>query len=65
MVMCVCMCVYAGQSGLGKSTLINSLFMTELYEDSTYDGPSHRIPRTTEVMCVYVCVCACVSVRRC
>lgn len=38
-----------GQSGLGKSTLINSLFMTDLYEDTTYSTSPQRIPRTTQV----------------
>lgn len=27
----------AGESGLGKSTLINSLFQTDLYKDRTFD----------------------------
>ena len=38
-----------GQSGLGKSTLINSLFMTDIYEDSTYPDPVVRMPQTTQV----------------
>ncbi|MCG8625297.1 MAG: septin family protein [Proteobacteria bacterium] len=38
-----------GQSGLGKSTLINSLFMTDVYEDSTYPDPVIRMPQTTQV----------------
>jgi septin 7 len=38
-----------GQSGLGKSTLINSLFMTDLYEDCTYSPSPQRLPRTTEI----------------
>lgn len=38
-----------GQSGLGKSTLINSLFMTDVYEDSTYSDPVVRMPKTTQV----------------
>ena len=38
-----------GQSGLGKSTLINSLFMTDIYEDSTYPDPVIRMPQTTQV----------------
>ena len=50
-----CTCTYAhaftltGQSGLGKSTLINSLFMTDIYEDSTYPDPVVRMPQTTQV----------------
>merc|ERR1719331_3808210 len=37
-----------GESGLGKSTLINSLFLTDLYS-SEYPGPSHRIQKTVKV----------------
>lgn len=37
-----------GESGLGKSTLINSLFLTDLYS-SDYPGPSHRIKKTVQV----------------
>ncbi|NXL60018.1 SEPT7 protein, partial [Chordeiles acutipennis] len=42
-----------GESGLGKSTLINSLFLTELYSPE-YPGPSHRIKKTVQV-CFYSC----------
>lgn len=38
----------AGESGLGKSTLINSLFLTDLYSPE-YPGPSHRIKKTVQV----------------
>uniref|UniRef100_A0AAY4DIW1 Septin n=1 Tax=Denticeps clupeoides TaxID=299321 RepID=A0AAY4DIW1_9TELE len=34
-----------GESGLGKSTLINSLFLTDLYSKD-YPGPSQRIKKT-------------------
>uniref|UniRef100_A0A4W5NKP9 Septin n=1 Tax=Hucho hucho TaxID=62062 RepID=A0A4W5NKP9_9TELE len=37
-----------GESGLGKSTLINSLFLTDLYS-SEYPGPSHRVKKTVQV----------------
>uniref|UniRef100_A0A4X2LTU6 Septin-type G domain-containing protein n=1 Tax=Vombatus ursinus TaxID=29139 RepID=A0A4X2LTU6_VOMUR len=37
-----------GESGLRKSTLINSLFLTDLHS-SEYPGPSHRIKKTVEV----------------
>ncbi|XP_047239372.1 septin-7-like isoform X1 [Girardinichthys multiradiatus] len=37
-----------GESGLGKSTLINSLFLTDLYSPD-YPGPSHRIKKTVQV----------------
>ncbi|XP_023569138.1 septin-7 [Octodon degus] len=36
-----------GESGLGKSTLINSLFLTDLYSPE-YPGPSHRIKKTVQ-----------------
>ncbi|XP_065316455.1 protein peanut-like isoform X2 [Gordionus sp. m RMFG-2023] len=37
-----------GESGLGKSTLINSLFLTDIYSED-FPGPSHRIKKTVEV----------------
>ncbi|XP_072013123.1 septin-7-like isoform X3 [Amphiura filiformis] len=37
-----------GESGLGKSTLINSLFLTDVYS-SQYPGPSQRIKKTVKV----------------
>ncbi|TSK20130.1 Septin-7 [Bagarius yarrelli] len=37
-----------GESGLGKSTMINSLFLTELYS-SEHAGPSHRVKKTVQV----------------
>lgn len=37
-----------GESGLGKSTLINSLFLTDLYS-AEYPGPSNRIQKTVKV----------------
>ncbi|MBN3274499.1 SEPT7 protein, partial [Polyodon spathula] len=40
--------VQSGESGLGKSTLINSLFLTDLYSPE-YPGPSHRIKKTVQV----------------
>lgn len=40
--------VFSGESGLGKSTLINSLFLTDLYSGE-YPGPSHRIKKTVQV----------------
>ncbi|XP_074854496.1 septin-1 isoform X3 [Carettochelys insculpta] len=36
----------AGESGLGKSTLIDSLFLTDLYKDRTLLDAQARIPRT-------------------
>ncbi|XP_074644465.1 septin-7-like [Tubulanus polymorphus] len=37
-----------GESGLGKSTLINSLFLTDLY-NTEHPGPSLRIKKTVNV----------------
>ena len=37
-----------GESGLGKSTLTNSLFLTDVYSDE-YPGPSQRVKKTLEV----------------
>ena len=40
--------VLAGESGLGKSTLVNSMFITDLY-NAEYVGPSQRIKKTVAV----------------
>ena len=37
-----------GESGLGKSTLINSMFLTDIYS-AEYPGPSSRIKKTVKV----------------
>ncbi|XP_020289954.1 septin-7 isoform X3 [Pseudomyrmex gracilis] len=37
-----------GESGLGKSTLINSMFLADIYS-AEYPGPSHRIKKTVAV----------------
>ncbi|XP_071444682.1 septin-7 [Hetaerina americana] len=37
-----------GESGLGKSTLINSMFLADIYSPE-YPGPSHRIKKTVQV----------------
>jgi len=37
-----------GETGLGKSTLINSMFLTDIYSDK-YPGPSKRAKKTVEV----------------
>ncbi|XP_011825944.1 PREDICTED: uncharacterized protein LOC105532378 [Mandrillus leucophaeus] len=41
-----------GKSGLGKLTLINSLFLTDLYSPE-YPGPSHRIRKTVQLEACY------------
>lgn len=40
-----------GASGLGKSTLINSLFLTDLYVENGYQAPNIRLPKTTTTQC--------------
>ncbi|CAG0878936.1 unnamed protein product [Darwinula stevensoni] len=37
-----------GESGTGKSTLLNSMFMADIYSPE-YPGPSHRIKKTVQV----------------
>ena len=37
-----------GESGLGKSTLVNSMFLTDIYSGE-YPGPSSRATKTVEV----------------
>jgi len=37
-----------GETGLGKSTLINSMFLTDIYSQS-YPGPSQRLKKTLTV----------------
>lgn len=38
-----------GESGLGKSTLVNSLFQTTLYEDRGYTSAAVRVEKTVRV----------------
>ena len=38
-----------GESGLGKSTMINSLFLTDLYRNRTLAPVSERVTQTTEI----------------
>uniref|UniRef100_A0A8C2JLW5 Septin n=1 Tax=Cyprinus carpio TaxID=7962 RepID=A0A8C2JLW5_CYPCA len=40
----------AGESGLGKSTLINSLFLTDLYKDRKLLNAEERISQTVEII---------------
>ena len=37
-----------GETGLGKSTLMNSMFLTDIYSPS-YPGPSQRLKKTVSV----------------
>ncbi|XP_040063237.1 septin-7 isoform X1 [Ixodes scapularis] len=37
-----------GESGLGKSTLLNSMFLTDVYSNE-YPGPSQRVKKTVQV----------------
>ncbi|KAF4077642.1 hypothetical protein AMELA_G00210470 [Ameiurus melas] len=39
----------AGESGLGKSTLINSLFLTDIYKDRSLLNAEERITKTLEI----------------
>eukprot|EP01147_Barroeca_monosierra_P007357 gene7357-505_t len=38
-----------GRSGLGKSTFVNTLFSSDIYEHQDYPPPGQRIPSTTSV----------------
>lgn len=38
-----------GESGLGKSTLLNSLFLTDLYTAATFPTTEEKLAKTTEV----------------
>ncbi|XP_063699059.1 septin-7 isoform X5 [Culicoides brevitarsis] len=38
-----------GESGLGKSTLINSMFLTDIYNADVHPGPSFRVKKTVNV----------------
>ncbi|XP_037903357.1 septin-7 isoform X12 [Hermetia illucens] len=38
-----------GESGLGKSTLINSMFLSDIYNQDQHPGPSHRVKKTVAV----------------
>ncbi|XP_078535688.1 septin-4-like isoform X2 [Lissotriton helveticus] len=40
----------AGESGLGKSTLVNSLFLTDLYQDRIFLNAEERIAQTVEII---------------
>lgn len=38
-----------GESGLGKSTLINSMFLSDIYNPEHHPGPSARAKKTVKV----------------
>ncbi|CAH1232795.1 SEPT5 [Branchiostoma lanceolatum] len=41
--------IVVGETGLGKSTLINSLFLTDLYKDKVVPTAEERISKTVEI----------------
>lgn len=41
-----------GESGLGKSTLVNTLFNTTLYPSKDAKEPSHEVPKTVEIQTI-------------
>lgn len=46
----LCVLIYhAGQSGLGKSTLMNTLFKSKVSRSSAQPSPQERIPKTIEI----------------
>lgn len=44
--------VSIGESGLGKSTLVNTLFNTELYQPKGNLGPNRETPQTVEIQSI-------------
>ncbi|KAM6907216.1 septin-5-like [Xenentodon cancila] len=42
--------IVAGETGLGKSTLINSLFLTDLYKDRKVPNAEERISQTVDII---------------
>ena len=56
--MCIDLCPYmyflissffVGESGLGKSTLLNSLFLTDIYTPAAYPSVEERLKKTVAV----------------
>lgn len=43
-----------GESGLGKSTLINTLFNNDLYAQRKEVDPSHDVPKTVDIQALSV-----------
>lgn len=46
---CALSCCFPGQSGLGKSTLINTLFKSKISRKSVQPTAEERIPKTIEI----------------
>lgn len=46
---CDLSCCFPGQSGLGKSTLINTLFKSKISRKSVQPTSEERIPKTIEI----------------
>ena len=42
--------LFSGESGLGKSTLLNSLFLTDLYTAAKFPTTEEKLAKTTEVI---------------
>ena len=43
---------FPGESGLGKSTLINTLFNTHLYPEKEERSPSGETPKTVDIQAI-------------
>lgn len=54
---------FAGESGLGKSTLINTLFNTTLYPPKEPIPPSVERPKTVAIQSISAGTCPCTSLR--
>jgi len=43
---------HIGESGLGKSTLINTLFNTSIYPNKEPKEPTNETPKTVEIQTI-------------
>ena len=50
------MLLLLGESGLGKSTLLNSLFLTDLYTAASFPTTEEKLGKTTEVLFCLIAV---------